>query len=485
MPEISGSTLIKFQLHRQPFLPPESSEQLFSNTSLDMLFNGVINQLQTQNNIQVIKGEYGAGKTSFCKKLLFSYSEGLAITLHAATRKHRSHQVFASLAGEDHSSASSDLQDLATKAANRLFKLLRSELQPVLVIDDAHSLPAKTLETLLKFINAVTKQGEGRVKVLLIGERSIDNTLEKIDPSVLNKEEVHSTLLRPFTRQDVENYIEFRLRAAGFNGELPFSKQQTELIQNKCGGLPYKIDRLSCDALEGKLTERSSNLSTRNALVIFAVLALITAPLAYWLLNVSVSTATTNDIIPDSTTQGTEQPQDVPIVKQNNNKKSTDDAAPIQKPGATGPVDIGETNTSAAADIGDTASPSGEPDIFSSETTAGVSNAVGDTPIMDKESNKLPRSERWLMQQPESQYVVQLIGAWNQQNLLDFSNKLSISDSVVMIERPRNNQSWYVLLYGPFPTYEEALSAVSRLPAEIQNNNPWIRQIASLKSNSQ
>ena len=83
--------------------------------------------------------------------------------------------------------------------------------------------------------------------------------------------------------------------------------------------------------------------------------------------------------------------------------------------------------------------------------------------------------------QPEDAFVIQLAGSWSRETLSQFSTELQLNPPPILHNSLRNDQAWYVLLYGPFPDYQTAQTAFQALPAELQANSPWVRSIASLK----
>ncbi|HEX7027635.1 MAG TPA: ATP-binding protein, partial [Gammaproteobacteria bacterium] len=282
-PQLNAQALATLNLDTQPFLPPERCKDYFVNTALGMLINGVYQQLSNHEGIQVIKGEPGIGKTSFCHRLLCDVPEGLAIDLHKAKSGHTINALLQTLAGASEPDNKSGTQELAVKAANRIFRHLFDRLQPVLLIDDAHLLTAKTLHTLLKFLTAVARQNYGRLKLILVGERKIDETLAKIDPSLLKPDDIFSTLLRPLARQDIEDYIRFRLEHAGANRAMPLTPKELAVIQSGCGGLPGKVNRLTCEALNGHNGNSSPKKPFSRLFLSLVLPAAILAPLVFWL----------------------------------------------------------------------------------------------------------------------------------------------------------------------------------------------------------
>jgi type II secretory pathway predicted ATPase ExeA len=465
-PQLDAQALAKLNLNNQPFLPPERCEDYFVNTALGMLINGVYQQLANHEGVQVIKGELGIGKTSFCHRLLCDVPDGFSIDLHRAESGQTINAFLRTLAGLDEADANAGTQELAVQAANRVFRHLFDQRQPVLLVDDAHLLAAKTLQTLFKFLNAIAKQNYGRLKLILVGERKVDEMLAKVDPSLLKPDEIFNTLLRPLTRPDIEHYIRFRLERAGATQPMPLTAKELAAVQSGCGGLPGKINRLACETLNGRNGNIGAKKPVGKLFLSIALPALILAPLVFWL------TANRTADSPAASTHST--------ANTNNNQSKEKQAKdpPVVNEGSGG-VDETETailNTSNS-DTGDAIERISNPDalpVISAGSEPAPAHATDN--IIDPAS-----SASWLAAQPESYYMIQLAGTWNLETLRAFSRHLNLDKTLVFHQSLRNGQTWYVLLYGPFPDYDLAHHAISELPQEVQSYNPWVRPVAALK----
>lgn len=487
-PQLDAQALAKLKLNIQPFLPPQQFEDYFVNTSLGMLINGVFQQLANHNGVQVIKGEFGCGKTSFCHRLLCEVPDKFSIDLHPASAGHTINTLLHTLAGLGEPKTKIGTQELAVQAANRIFRQLHGQQQSVLLIDDAHVLTPKTLQTLFKFLSAVAKQDYGRLKLILVGERKIDETLAKIDTSLLNPDDIFSTLLRPLNRQDIEHYIRFRLERANANQSLPLTKKELADIQSRCGGLPYKINKLTCETLNRHNGNFPAGKPSRKLFLSFAALLIALVPLLYWLIGSK----------PPATAL-TRSGADHEVVKNDASGAETTDKSPtiatatandpVKEP-ATNPESMAlavHQNSGAAGSFSDNRELAGK-----SEESAKLNEPEPAAHTPDQEFETLFRqpagkiiehtsSASWLSLQPETRYMIQLAGTWNLESLLDLSRRLQLSKTLVFHRSLRNNQDWYILLYGPFEDDSAAQDGISELPLEIRSNNPWIRPVASLK----
>jgi len=86
----------------------------------------------------------------------------------------------------------------------------------------------------------------------------------------------------------------------------------------------------------------------------------------------------------------------------------------------------------------------------------------------------------WLQAQNPGNYVVQLVNVYRKQDLADFvarHQKSLTMDQLSYFKTLHRGRDMYVLLYGNFPKFNQAMSGMEALPAAIQRNRPFLRSI--------
>lgn len=88
----------------------------------------------------------------------------------------------------------------------------------------------------------------------------------------------------------------------------------------------------------------------------------------------------------------------------------------------------------------------------------------------------------WLREAPASGYTLQVVAAREESNVIEFAEAsgLPLSELAYVVDE-LEGQPWYVLLYGRFPTSDEARSAISDLPERVQGTAPWPRTIRGIR----
>jgi type II secretory pathway predicted ATPase ExeA len=438
-------------LQQRLFPRPAGLEDTYRNTALDMLLTSVLQQIHNTAQIQVIKGEQGLGKTSFCKRLVYEAPADSNITLIQADRKTGVTEILHVMSGAREDDTRAPLQVLAKNAAQALYQQLYNQLQPVVLIDDAHCLSTQTLANLFRFQYALAQQNSGGFKLILVGERKIDSRLEGVDKKVIDRDRFISSLLRPLNRNEIADYIEFKLLHA--QGDKPkLNKKQLQYVRSHSGGIPGKIETLCVRALQG------STFGMGSALAAICALALIAGGLAYHqgLYDFERLRELTRLFDQDRKPARVKSVPKAPPVNVVDNTTAPETPATGAEP----------DSTPAAAT--DSAMPVASTEADSNPATASVAET------------EAANSMAWLSNQPAEHYLIQLAGNQDRAKMESYRQSLKLPYPLTMYKTERNGQDWYLLFYGPFPDYESAVDAREQLPVDLRKNQPWIRQIGSI-----
>ncbi len=436
----------------QPFKVPEECDELFHNTSYDMLINSLIQQLTNNDLTQLVIGERYIGKSCFCRRLLCEIPPELVITYYHAKRKPGINDLFATVLGNPDKLADiKDTRILAAEAAKRVFNILSKNQQPVFLIDNAHLLTPPVLRMLFRFLDAIRKQNRGSLKIILVGERKLEQLWRTLDQAAPADETIYTSLLRPLNFQDLSKYLTFRFRLAGASKQ-PFTNKQLRNIQQKSGGLPGKIENIACNILNGSHSGIYKWVSVTAVVIVIAVTvvsALFTPNIMqtfkiYTADEVELNTASLKK--QDPVNQMPHSPTAGPLATTNN----------------------GQTEQAIAGDPVASA-------ITENRATESATNSI--EPAIT--SNAL-RDSIWLKQWPENFYVIQLIGSWEKEGVIQVAQSAQLEKDLIFHTSLRNGRVWYVLLYGVFPDRQTARKAIRQLPAELQSNQPWPRPISTL-----
>jgi hypothetical protein len=141
--------------------------------------------------------------------------------------------------------------DIATEGATttRLLRSLQERLlalhadgrQVVALIDEAHAMPLETLEEIRLLSNLETGT-QKLLQIVLFGQPELDEHLALPNMRQLKERITHAFLLDPLPARDIRDYINFRLRAAGYHGPDLFGPEALRIIAEASEGLTRRIN---------------------------------------------------------------------------------------------------------------------------------------------------------------------------------------------------------------------------------------------------
>jgi type II secretory pathway predicted ATPase ExeA len=123
-------------------------------------------------------------------------------------------------------------------------------LTTVLVIDEAHQMPAAVLEEIRMLTNVETNQ-QKLVQVLLVGQPELDSKLDSFELRQLKQRIAIRCRLEPLTTQETNHYVACRLNLAGAKPQANaiFPTETIEAVHRYSRGIPRLINSVCEQAL--------------------------------------------------------------------------------------------------------------------------------------------------------------------------------------------------------------------------------------------
>lgn len=237
-----GITSPPFQLGPDPKFYFESGAH---RRAIDQLRTGLL----ADSGFVVLSGEIGAGKTSLVRRLAADLGASMRVAQIASTQLDAQELLIAvALALGDTTPPEGEGVEARLSALHRhLRRLDRLETRALLVIDEAQHLGVDALQCLLR----VVVPGSVRplpLKVCLVGQPELANRLEAATLHELRTWTLASAYLEGLAPEETGQYIEHRLRLAGWNGVPHFDPAAHVEIHRATRGIPRLINRL-CNRL--------------------------------------------------------------------------------------------------------------------------------------------------------------------------------------------------------------------------------------------
>ncbi|MEX0702776.1 MAG: AAA family ATPase [Planctomycetales bacterium] len=197
----------------------------------------------------LLVGGTGSGKSHLVAQLAHETPERFAPFVHVVYPHFTAAEFLCylaeALAGEGGGSGVEErgLDRTVLRIEDRLAHHARNGRHPVIVVDEAHQIDdPRVLQAVLLLLD-FQPRAEIDFSLILVGERSLVPRVQRF--AQLDERIGVRALLRSLTRDETEDYVTHRLRAAG-RTEPIFHSDAFDTLFELSGGVPRKINRL-CD----------------------------------------------------------------------------------------------------------------------------------------------------------------------------------------------------------------------------------------------
>jgi type II secretory pathway predicted ATPase ExeA len=203
--------------------------------------------IEARKGFTVVTGEVGTGKTTLLRRLMRHNVGG---SIHTAfifnTNLNPSellHMIVYEL-GLPVSAASNKALLL-----QELNKYVLSELQEghivAVLVDEAQNLSDEALES-LRLLSNLETDDEKLIQIVLVGQTELEAVLDRPTLRQLKHRIALRCRMYPLTRGEIPPYINFRLRAAGYNGPDLFDSDALSVLSDYSRGIPRTVN-IMCD----------------------------------------------------------------------------------------------------------------------------------------------------------------------------------------------------------------------------------------------
>jgi len=240
--------LSHFGFHEPPFRITPDTDFFFGGANRGATLEALLYAVSHDEGIVKVSGEVGSGKTMLCRVLMERLPADVA-TVYLANPSLSRDDILIAVADE--------LKlDLGSERSTRVLRSLQDELvrlyaqgkRVVALIDEAHAMPRETLEE-IRLLSNLEANRRKLLQIVLFGQPELDEVLDTSDMRQLKERITHSFRLSPMSRSDIESYVEFRLRAAGYRGPNPFNSAALRRIASASDGLTRRVNIIADKAL--------------------------------------------------------------------------------------------------------------------------------------------------------------------------------------------------------------------------------------------
>lgn len=464
-----------FGFHESPFRITPHTEFFFTGAKRGATLKAMIYAITHDEGIVKVSGEVGSGKTMLCRMLLQRLPKTVD-TVHLADPSLSRDEILHAIAeelgvplpeGRTHL-LSRELQD-------HLIKIYAQGRQVVIIVDEAHAMPAESLEEIRLLSNFEAKPHK-LLHIVLFGQPELDNRLSDISMRQLRERITHNFALEPLYRNDVGSYLMFRIRAAGYRGADLFTPGAIQLIAHASEGLIRRINILADKALMSAFSEKKLQIDRKQ--VRAAIRDAQFQPMhdrrhlpRTWLVGGLVATGLALAIGGYSMSAKPPRPSSAPSPSTSlAQAEAPAPDAPPQRPAPTPPP----------------ATEAPQETSFLSSMTAMPSTAPSTAPSTVSLDEYLTNTESWLQKVPDSHYFIQLLSvdASTPAVVEQFLEKgaSGLDPAEIRIYRSRlSGRDRYGIIYGDFPTRQAAQKELNRIVRTKADSGYYIRSVSKLR----
>ncbi len=494
-----------YGLREAPFRLTPLTDFFFPGAKRGATVEALVYAVLHDEGIVKVSGEVGAGKTMLCRVLIERLPD-TADTVYVANPTLEPDALLRTIANElGLSLPSTDVVTTLSAIQDDLIARHAAGRRVVVLIDEAHAMPAASLEQIRLLSNLETGRHK-LMQLVLFGQPELDTLLDTRAMRPLKDRITHHFRLDPLSPDEVSDYLDFRMRAAGYRGPEVFSPAAARRLATIATGLTRRVNVLADKALLAAFTQNMhavnpSHVKTaardaeylprrtrRPGWFIVPLLLVVVAVLAWQTLERKVLTkapaplakkapapAQAHAVLPPAAAEAqATAPDNKTVESQAAAATATPAKAPQQPTPADTPLsDVPRTTTPARA---------------AETSTAAPPPAATDTaePAFPLTSAALDEQVRWMAAAADETWFIQLhtnLDATPEQLEAQLQRAAgALPDQTIRAysaQLPQGHRTGVIV--GTYASEQAALAALRALPIDYQRQGAYIRQARRLR----
>jgi type II secretory pathway predicted ATPase ExeA len=233
-----------YGLKSKPFLTVPDPGFLYLSRGHELALTMLRYGLMSAAPITVITGEVGAGKTTLVRHIMNEMPEELTVGLVSNMQAGRGELLEWVMMAYGQPYSGKSYVELFQAFQQFVVDRYAEGRRVVLICDEAQNLDIATLEE-LRLLSNINSDGEPLLQLILAGQPQLRDLLGDPRLTQFVQRVVADFHLEPLGPEEVEPYVERRLKVAGAHWKI-FPEETCRLIHEATGGVPRLINAL-CD----------------------------------------------------------------------------------------------------------------------------------------------------------------------------------------------------------------------------------------------
>ncbi len=238
-----------FGLSEPPFKITPDTRLFYTGGSRGAILDAIVYAITSGEGIIKVVGEVGSGKTMLCRMLEVRLPESVEV-VYLANPSLSPDNILHAIAFEMRLPVEANANRLQVMQALQEYLLEKhaNNRQVVMFVEEAQSMPLETLEEIRLLSNLETQRAK-LLQIILFGQPELEPNLSEPHIRQLRERITHSFDLPPFGRQETREYLDFRMRAAGYRGPQVFSRGAVRALARASKGLVRRTNILADKSL--------------------------------------------------------------------------------------------------------------------------------------------------------------------------------------------------------------------------------------------
>ncbi len=260
---MSSLYLDHFGLTKPPFQITPDLDFFFSGGRRGDILTGLLHVAAHDEGIITLVAEVGSGKTLLARLMISRLAPDVCVAYLANPCFSRDEIIVAIARDLGLASLQGSIEAKLAALQQELLRRHASGQRVLLVIDEAHAMPAESLEEVRLLSNLETGQHK-LVNIMLFGQPELDTLLAEARLRQVRDRVIHRFKLAPLQTGEISAYIDHRLRAAGWQGAGLFTPAALGRLVKSSGGRARRINLLADKALLAAYAQNAGQVDVRH-----------------------------------------------------------------------------------------------------------------------------------------------------------------------------------------------------------------------------